>query len=336
MVCFPEKLDPQLVAKLRAVSDRVEVTSAPYMEPTGVRTARTRGDEVQYPTPGELDRALRDELARAHVVVALDLPSGMAELAPKLRWVQGIGAGVGHLRTCGLADGVLVTTGAGIGAPSIADFVMGRLLAVWKRFDHLAELQRAHRWDQMDARGRALSGTTVGIVGFGAIGTAVAQRAVAFDLRVLAVRRHPAPHPLAERVVGPEGLSEVLSESDAVVVCAPATDETTSLFDADAFAAMRPGALFCNVARGTLVDEAALIAALESGQVGAAILDVAAAEPLPANSPLWDVPNVYLSPHSSAVIDRYDVPLFDLVEDNLRRWLQGGPMRNVFDLEAGY
>ena len=142
----------------------------------------------------------------------------------------------------------MITNAVGISAPTIAEFVMGRLLAVWKRFDHLADLQRGHVWET--AFGKTFAGSTMAIVGFGAIGTEVAPAAKAFRLRVLAVRRTPTPTPLADEVVGPDGLHDVLGRADAVVLCAPSTAETADLFDADTFAAMKPGSVFCNVARG--------------------------------------------------------------------------------------
>jgi phosphoglycerate dehydrogenase-like enzyme len=151
-------------------------------------------------------------------------------------------------------------------------------------------------------------------------------------MRVLAARRRPGAEdrpPVVDELVGPERLHEVLSRVDAVVVCAPATPDTHDLFDAAAFAAMRPGAVFCNVARGSLVDEAALLDSLRSGHLGAAVLDVTQQEPLPADSPLWDTPNLRLSPHSSASLDHYVESVFELFADNLDRYVRGDPLRNV-------
>jgi phosphoglycerate dehydrogenase-like enzyme len=133
-------------------------------------------------------------------------------------------------------------------------------------------------------------------------------------------------------VVGPEGLAGVLARSDAVVVCAPATSDTDDLIDREALATMREGAILCNVARGSLVDEDAVVDALRSGHLKAAILDVTREEPLPADSPLWTTPGVYLSPHSSASLERYADLLFDLFADNLARFLDGRPLRNVVDV----
>jgi phosphoglycerate dehydrogenase-like enzyme len=336
-VTFPDGAPAQLLDRVAAAAPTAEVVVCGYSEDMSLRSARGRGEPLDElrPLAPELTPSQRAAYARAEVLLAFDLPLGLGALAPALRWVQAIGAGVDHVRGAELGDGVVVTTAAGVAAAPIAEFVMGRLLAVWKRFDELAELQRNHEW--RSTYGRSLAGTTMGLVGLGAIGSEVAVRARAFGMRVLALRRHPSSgSSAADEEYGTEDLEQMLSRCDAVVVCAPATPETRDLFDADAFAAMRPGAVFCNVARGSLVDEEALIAALERGHLGAAILDVTREEPLPRSSPLWDAPRVHLSPHSSASIDRYLESLFDLFGENLARYAAGQPLRNVVELPAGW
>jgi phosphoglycerate dehydrogenase-like enzyme len=154
-------------------------------------------------------------------------------------------------------------------------------------------------------------------------------------MRVLAVRRSPQPDESAT-VYGPDGLAEVLAASDVLVVAAPASEETFQLIDGAALERMRPGAIFCNVARGSLVDEDALLVALQSGRLGAAILDVTAQEPLPESSPLWDAPNLLLSPHSSASIDGYVEAIYDLFCENLQRFVSGQPLRNRVDIPAAH
>jgi phosphoglycerate dehydrogenase-like enzyme len=164
----------------------------------------------------------------------------------------------------------------------------------------------------------------------------VAERARALGARVLGLRRSPpgaGPGP-ADELFGPERLHEMLARCDAVVVAAPATPETFHLIDAEALAAMRPGALLVNVARGSLVDEEALVRALTSGHLGAAALDVFEREPLPPESPLWDLSNAYLSAHSSVSVDRYLEDVFELFLDNLARYLRGEELRNRVDMQA--
>jgi phosphoglycerate dehydrogenase-like enzyme len=142
--------------------------------------------------------------------------------------------------------------------------------------------------------------------------------------------------PYIDALYSPDQLHELLALCDAVVLSAPSTAETNDLFDTAAFAAMKPGAVFVNVARGALVDEDALIEALRSGHLGYACLDVQKQEPLPPGSPLWDAPRLQLSPHSAAAIERYLENLYDLFADNLGRYVRDEPLRNIVDLEAGY
>jgi phosphoglycerate dehydrogenase-like enzyme len=322
VVGFPPNPDRHLVASLEGAAPDAEVLVTPY----------SRGDAA--PTPEQ-----RAALARAHVVLAWDLPRGLPELAPNLRWVQAIGAGVEHFADTGLFDmeQVVLTNAVGVAAVPIAEFVIARLLAVWKRFDDLAARQRAHTWDP--TFGRTFQGSTVGIVGLGAIGRAIAERVRALGARVLAIRRSYRPgdsSPVADELFGPGELHAMLGACDAVVLCAPSTPETKNMFDAAAFAAMAPGSVFCNVARGAMVDEDALLGALRRGHLRAAVLDVVKQEPLPSESPLWDAPNLLLSPHSSASLDRYMDSLFALFADNLERFVRGEPLRNVVDLRAGY
>ena len=331
LLCFPEDPDLALVAQIKAAGPGVDVVVAGYDEPHEVRTARGSGQDHRG---GQVSDELRAALATAEVVLALDLPSGIAELAPRMRWLQTVGAGVDHFQRRGIPAEVTVTNAAGVAAVSIAEFVIARVLGVWKRTHELDAGQRRHEWEP--TYGRRLAGCTMLVVGLGAIGSAVAERAAALGMEVLGVRRSPAPHPSCREVRGPDELATLLGRADVVVLSAPATTETANLFDAAAFAAMRPGAVFCNVARGTLVDEDALVEALDSGQLGAAILDVTRQEPLPKDSSLWDAPNLFLSPHSSSAPQNYAADVVELFADNLARWLTEQPMRNVVDLERGY
>jgi phosphoglycerate dehydrogenase-like enzyme len=328
LVTFPG-LTPEHLARIEAAAPGVEVAVEAYLEETARRSARGRGMGSSKPAP-ELTDAQRHAFAAAEVILSWDLPVEMGALAPDLRWVQAISAGVDHYGDCRWS-GVTVTTAAGVAAGPIAEFVMARMLAEWKRLDVIADQQRRHEW--RSAFGRVVEGRTLVVVGLGAIGTAVADRASAFGMEVLAVRRRadrPKPASVGE-VHGPEQLHDVLGRADAVVVCAAATDETRGLFGVEAFAAMRPGAWFANVARGSLVDEDALVEALGSGQVAAAALDVVRTEPLPDDSALWDVPNLHISPHSAAAPERYVELLVELFVDNIGRHDRGDPLHNEVD-----
>lgn len=339
LIAYPPDPSPALLARLRSAAPGAEIVACHYEEDGARRSARGRGDTealAVMPAP-PLTAAQRDALAGADVMLAFDVPTDILERAPRLRWIQAIGAGVDHLRDAQLGERVVVTNAAGIAAVPIAEFVIGRLLEVWKRAATLSDLQRRHSWKP--TYGRVFAGSTLGLVGLGAIGTAVGERARALGVHVLGIRRRYEPgqtSPGADELFGPDRLFEVLGRSDAVVVSAPSTPETQDLFDAPAFAAMRRGAVFCNVARGALVDEDGLIDALVSGHVRAAILDVTKQEPLPADSPLWDAPNLYLSAHCAASPERYFELLFDLFAKNLARFCSGEPLHNAVDVRAGY
>jgi phosphoglycerate dehydrogenase-like enzyme len=277
-----------------------------------------------------------EALARAHVLVALHTPEDLLELAPQLRWIQGIGAGVEQFAKAGARRGrVIVTNASGVSAGSMAEWVVGRLLQVWKRFREADAFQRDH--DFVRTYGRSFAGSTIGIVGLGNIGRAVSERVRALGCRVLGIRRSAGAGALSEHadaLYRPDQLHEMLAACDAVVVAAPATPETRHLIDGTALAALPSHAVLVNVARGSLVDEAALAETMRSGRIAAAVLDVFDQEPLPAESPLWDLPGVYVSAHSSVSVDRYMDDVFELVFDNLERHLGGRPLRNVVDMEA--
>jgi len=271
-------------------------------------------------------------------LLGLDAPFDTPTVAPNLRWIQAMGSGVGQFAASRIAESpITLTNAAGVGAPSIAEFTIGRILEIWKDFRTLAELQSKHAWSRH--QGRLLMGSTIGIVGLGAIGAAVADRARAFGVEVLASRRSWTPGmeaPDVDELFGPEGLHALLGRSDVVVLAAAGTPETENMIDAAAIRAMKPGAIFVNIARGNMVDEHALGEAMRSGHLAAAALDVAYQEPLPPESPLWDLPNVYISPHSSASQDRYFEMCFDIFLENLEAYVAGRPLRNVCDPTTGY
>jgi phosphoglycerate dehydrogenase-like enzyme len=332
---FEVRPDAQLqmdIDRLRAIDPRIEVLSERYADPPALRRARGTPpyDGLREQAPA-LTPEQRDAFARAEVIITMDLPFDMDRLAPRLRWVQCLGAGVGQLQSAGLEKrDVLLTSGAGISSGPIAEFVLGRILMFWKQFPVLDSLQRGHEWKP--TYGRKLEGCTVGVIGLGAIGRAVAARARAFGMTVLASRRRYQPGMTAEhvdRLYGHDQLRELVAHSDAIVVCAPETEETFHLINEQTLAAAKKGAFLCNVARGSLVDEAALVAALASGQLAGAALDVFAAEPLGKESPLWDIPNLYISPHSAASADGYFESLWELFRRNMRAYLDGRPLENV-------
>ena len=338
-VAWPPACGRRFVEQVVAADPRLEVIACGYEEEGTLRHARTRQD-VDNATRADALAAITDAqrvaMDRAQVVFGFDVPFDLADTAPRLAWVQGIGSGYEHIWGAGLdRDGIVVTNAVGVSAVPMAEFVLGRILQLWKRFPEIEGLARRHTWQP--AYGRMLAGSTLGIIGLGAIGRALAERAAALAMRVVASRRSwhagmTAPH--VDRLSGPGDLHALLAESDVVVLCAPSTSETRRMIDADALAAMKPGALFVNVGRGTMVDEPALIDALERGHLSAAVLDVTSEEPLPPDHPLWDAPNVFISAHCSATSDGYVDRVLAVFLDNLGRYLAGAPLRNVVDAGA--
>jgi D-2-hydroxyacid dehydrogenase (NADP+) len=252
---------------------------------------------------------------------------GTCTRAPNLRWLHTMSAGTDHPVFAALRSrGVTVTNSAGAAAPSIAQTVILYLLALSRDLPRTLRDQVDRRW----APGPSvdLHGMRLGIVGLGAIGAETARLAQGFGMEVVGVRRRPrGDEPCT--TWPDDRLSDLLGWAEAVVVTAPLNDDTRGLFDAEAFAAMRAGAWFVNVGRGEIVDEAALVDALERGHLGGAGLDVFVTEPLPADSPLWHAPNLIITPHSSGNTDRTKLRSVDQFVANLRRRVAGEPLAGV-------
>ena len=260
-----------------------------------------------------------------------------------LRWVHSGTAGVaGSLTPEMRASDVVFTNSAGVHAPAMAETVLAMILHFARGLDFAVLAQAAGRWDAApfdagDAPVREVAGSTVGIVGYGGIGREIAARARTLGARVLATKRRPAPpEEGVELVYGDAGLERILTECDYVVLCAPETEETRGMIDERALGRMPPHAVLVNVARGALVDEAALAEALRAGRLRGAALDVFATEPLPEASPLWRLPNVLITPHVSAYTHRFWERELALLEENIARYLHGRPLLNVVDKVAGY
>ncbi len=340
VVMFPPAMAESELDELRRRFPSVRFHNIAYLEPHGLREAKAKGeaDEALLAAAPPLSSSERAVIGAAEVLMALDLPPGIRDWAPRLRWVQAIGAGIGQLEPAELkAKGVMLTNAAGVASAPIAEFAIGRLLEVWKDIRVLERQQKDHRWRMH--QGSLVRGKTIGIVGLGAIGRDVARRARAFETTVLGNRRSAEPgdaDPDVDELFGPGGLDQMLARCDAVVLSAPQTPETVDLFDAERLGRLKPGAVLVNVGRGSILDEAALVAALESGRLGAAVLDVTREEPLPADSPLWDAPNMYLSPHCSTAREGYNEALLELFCDNLERFLADRPLRNAVDPDRGY
>ncbi len=270
--------------------------------------------------------------------------------APQLRWVHSATAGVERVLTPASRErGLVITNARGVFSRPIAEYVMLMILAAARRLPQLLELQAERTWQPLESR--ELRDVTVGIVGLGSIGRAVGALATAFGCRVIATRRRPeagsdasdgaGDEPflgslMLDRVLPPDRLPELLAESDFVVLAAPLTADTVGLIGETSIGQMKPGAWVINVARGELVDERALARAVRNGTIGGAVLDTFREEPLPPTSPLYDLPNVILTPHTSWSSTRVLDRSVDLFCDNLRRFAAGEPLVNVVDPSAGY
>lgn len=248
---------------------------------------------------------------------------------PSVRWVHVGGSGFDHLVPWE-AERITVTNSAGILSPYLAETVTGAILALNGGFLEYVEHRRARRWRQ-----RAfvpLSEQTLLVVGLGAIGACVASNAKALGMRVLAIRRSGTAPPAVDELLRPDDLHAALGRADYVSLHVRVNDETRHLINAQALAAMKPGAVLINTSRGAVVDESALIAALQSGHLSGAYLDVFETEPLPESSPLWDMENVLLTSHASDNIHGWPRKFAHLFADNLDRWLAGEPLVNVISV----
>jgi phosphoglycerate dehydrogenase-like enzyme len=250
-----------------------------------------------------------------------------------VKWMHFISAGREGYEELGWPPGVVVTYAGGGVSPAVAEHAMALMLALARRVPDMLQIVMARRaWDRtlIAPKARALEGGTLAIVGYGHIGRELAKRARAFDMRVLAIARTPQPDPLLEEALPLSSLHIGLRRADVVAVSIALTPETTHLMDDAAFAACKPGALIINVSRGPVLDQKALVRALQTGHLGGAAVDVSDPEPLPPDDPLWTCPNVIVSPHfagsgSPRSIER----LAAGVADNLRRFMAGQPLQHV-------
>ena len=301
-----------------------------------------RHPEVHFESPP--DRAAAERLLPgADVVFGVLVDEENFHLARRLGWIHVSAAGVGSLLFPALVEsGVVLTNGRGLHAVSMAEHALGLMLAFARKLHLARDLQLARRWEQVGLWTGPppfgqLAGGTLGVVGLGAVGSALAARAAALGMRVLAVRPHPQADPApAHEQWGLERLPELLERADWVVLAAPHTAATRGLIGPAELARMQPGAVLVNLGRGALVDEPALVAALRAGRIAGAALDVVHEEPLPADSPLWSLPNVILTPHVSGLGPAYWERAVGQFEVNLERHLAGHPLLNVVDKRAGY
>jgi phosphoglycerate dehydrogenase-like enzyme len=338
-VLIASPLEPELAERIAAVDERIELVLDPTVPP-----ARYMGDiagDPGYRPDPEL-------LAEAEALFGIPGASAQGlvdaiRAGPELRWVQARSAGAGQEVAQAVeidraaVERVAVSTASGVHAGPLAEFALLGLLAFTKQMPRMLRDKQRRYWPPHEQPNDELRGKTLLIVGAGAIGAEIARLAQAFGMRVVGIKRdvsEPVDHVDELRPI--EDLRDLVAEADAVVSVLPGTPQTRGLISAEVLGAFKPGALFVNVGRGTAVDEEALVERLRDGTIAGAALDVFAQEPLPPESPLWELENVIVSPHDAARVYAEDARQVDLFCDNLRRDLAGEPLRNRVDLELLY
>ena len=321
--------------QIAAVDPRIRVFYA--AEQVAAETKRLRGPIDLAPDEGvyvELDSLLGE----AEVIYGLRLPDNILERAPHLKWVQTSSAGVDTLVGTKLwQSDVILTTTSGIHVIPMREHVLGMMLMFVRHAPVYFGNKQDRVWKQHIPD--QLCGKTLGVVGLGRIGEAIARAAKAFDMRVVATRRHVAKHGTSSAVdvlYPADKLLEMLRESDFVVATVALTEKTRKLIGERELRAMKPTAYIINIARGSVIDEAALTKALKEKWIAGAGLDVFEKEPLPQNSELWTLPNVIITPHVAGLMPDYNARAMEVFCANLRRYLAGQPLINVIDRTRGY
>ena len=311
-------------------------------KPLVAEALRKRWPEMRVVHLPDYD-TLPQELPDTDIFVGYSLRAKQLEDAKKLKWLHSTAAGVAQLMYPELRDsGILVTNPSGVFSVPMAEHTMGLLLALARNFPDSVRQQDRAIWSQQDLWDKPqhlaeVNGQVLLIVGYGSIGREVGKRAKAFEMRVWGVTRSgEGDGNYAEKIFSAAQLHEALPEADYVVVAAPETADTKNLIGAKEIAKMKRGARLINVSRGSLVDEKDFISALEKGALGGAAIDVAETEPLPADSPLWRAPNLFITPHTSALSDRLWPRQTALLVALLERWFDGREMFNRVDLTRGY
>ncbi len=255
--------------------------------------------------------------------------------APHVRWVHSLSDGVERLLTTSmLTRPITLTNSHGVHDKSVSEHAMALLLSWFHRIPEAVRNQDAHAWKR--PKGDILNKKHILIVGFGGIGRAIGEKAKVFGMKVSAFKRTRADELFADKVYTTEEIMDVLPTADVVIAALPSTPATENFFNADKFRAMKKGALFINIARASVVDEAALIEALQNGPIAGAALDVFSQEPLPADNPLWDMKNVIMTPHIASMTPDFWDRLLDLLKENFSAFSAGGKLVNVIDKAKGY
>ncbi len=335
-VLIASYLEPEFVERIHQVSPRLEVV----YEPELLATPEYPADHYGVPdrTPEQEER-WRNLLRQADILFDFDYShrKDLPDLAPQLRWIQASSAGIGQfVKRYGydtrLPD-TLITTSSGIHARPLAEFCIMAMLMHYKNVLPMIRNQQRHHWERF--AGTDLEGRTLAIVGLGRIGSTVAGMACDLGMKVIGTNAVP-PAPCVAEFYPPDRMQEMLPLADVLVLSVPHTPQTEKMIGKSELDLLKPGAFLINIARGAVLDEEALIEALRSGHLSGAALDVFEEEPLPETSPLWDMENVLVSPHSASTSDRENERLTELFCDNLQRFLAGQPLRNVLNPQLYY
>jgi phosphoglycerate dehydrogenase-like enzyme len=285
-------------------------------------------------TPEAAERAMPDAeiLLITNRACTPELGRALRSGAARLKWMHFLTAGMDRGIAMGLPPDVPVSYSSGVKAAMVSEHAMALLLALLRRLPEIGREQQRHAWmrEEISARMRTLEGATVCVVGLGQIGRALTRKLAAFDARIIAVSRSAAQEDGIEEVFSRARLHEALRQADGVVLCTQADAQSFHLMDEAAFAAMKPGGFLVNVARGSLVDETALVSALTRGALAGAALDVQEIEPLPADSPLWKAPNLIVSPHSAGAGSSGYFGYRAVFAENLARLVAGAPLLNLY------
>jgi phosphoglycerate dehydrogenase-like enzyme len=295
---------------------------------------------VNRPTYEGIDEHIRD----AEIIIGWSLRPQQLASARNLRWIHSPAAAVHQLLFPELVNkDVMLTNGRDVNGPVVAEHVMALILALAKNLPQAMRFQARRFWAQEEMwnsfpRPREIAGATLGLVGVGSIGSKVAKHAAAMGMRVFAVRDNvekPKPEGV-EAVLPSSELDSLISQSDYIALTVPLTPETRGLMNPARFARMKPDACLINVGRGPLVDEAGLLTALRERRIGGAALDVFEQEPLPTDSPLWDLENLLITPHTAGLTEKLWERQYELISENLRRYLERRPLLAVVDKQKGY
>ncbi|SDO26870.1 Phosphoglycerate dehydrogenase [Paenibacillus sp. yr247] len=279
-----------------------------------------------------------EQIVNADVIISAGrINPDILNQAPKLKWMQTLSAGVDKLPLQEFAErNILLTNARGVHTIQMSEFTLSLMLQWIRNANLLHELQQNKVWDSQIKVGE-LYGKTLGIIGAGAIGEAVARKAKAFDMTVIGYNRSGTPQPAFDSTVsGEEGLPYLLSQSDFIVLLLPSTAKTRGFLTKEHLSLMKPSAFLINLARGDVIDEEALVHALQEGKLAGAALDVFEQEPLPSTSPLWSLKNVIITPHIAGASAHYTERVSSIFYHNLRAFLDGSEMINVVNLTEGY